>query len=62
MNEHRWPPLSYEQAMEKYRREYLEDEGAEEEGASGVEVRRRGRKGVVLNTVLGLVGRLRRKE
>lgn len=36
VTEHRWPPLSYEQAMEDYRKKYLEDEesgeGDEEEG------------------------------
>ena len=31
MEEHRWPPLSYELAMEKYRRDYLEQEEEEEE-------------------------------
>lgn len=30
MTEHRWPPLSYEQAMEDYRKKYLEDEDSEE--------------------------------
>ena len=31
VEEHRWPPLSYEQAMEKYRRDYLESDEEEEE-------------------------------
>ena len=31
VNEHRWPPLSYEQAMDEYRRKYMEEEGEEEE-------------------------------
>ena len=35
MEEHCWPPLSYELAMEKYRREYLEQEEEEEEGEEG---------------------------
>ena len=26
INQHRWPPLSYEQAMEEYRKKYLEEE------------------------------------
>lgn len=30
MSKHRWPPLSYEQAMEDYRKKYLEDEDLEE--------------------------------
>ena len=59
VNEHRWPPLSYEQAIEQYRREYLDSEETEEKGAAGVETKRKGRKGVGLHTVLGLVGRLR---
>ena len=34
INEHRWPPFSYEQAMEEYRKKYLEEESDEsaEEG------------------------------
>ena len=34
INQHRWPPLSYEQAMDEYRKKYLEeesDESAEED-------------------------------
>ena len=37
INQHRWPPLSYEQAMEEYRKKYLEeesDESAEEDNES----------------------------
>ena len=26
VDEHRWPPLSYEQAMEQYRKKYLEED------------------------------------
>ena len=29
INQHRWPPLSYEQAMEEYRKKYLEEESDE---------------------------------
>ena len=32
MNEHRWPPLSYEQAMEEYRKKYMDDEDSDEQG------------------------------
>ena len=32
INQHRWPPLSYEQAMEEYRKKYLEEESDEESG------------------------------
>ena len=46
MNKHRWPPLSYEQAMEEYRRKYLEEdeserevEGLEREGKEVMEMR-----------------------
>ena len=52
VTEHRWPPLSYEQAMEQYRREYLENEEPEVKGAG------RKRRGV-MNRVLGLVDKLR---
>ena len=38
---------------------YLDSEETEEKGAAGVETKRKGRKGVGLHTVLGLVGRLR---
>jgi hypothetical protein len=29
ISQHRWPPLSYEQAMEEYRKKYLEEESDE---------------------------------
>ena len=29
INQHRWPPLSYEQAMEEYKKKYLEEESDE---------------------------------
>ena len=29
INQHRWPPLSYEQAMEDYKKKYLEEDGHE---------------------------------
>ena len=35
VEEHRWPPLSYEQAMEQYQQQYLEDEGNSMEGSEG---------------------------
>ena len=48
MEEHRWPPLSYELAMEKYRRDYLEEEEeGEGEGREGGE-ERGGARGVVV--------------
>ena len=34
INQHRWPPLSYEQAMEEYRKKYLEEESDESAGDS----------------------------
>ena len=38
INQHRWPPLSYEQAMEEYRKKYLEEESDESgEEDNGVE-------------------------
>ena len=45
INQHRWPPLSYEQAMEEYRKKYLEeesDESAEEDNESEGEGGREG--------------------
>ena len=45
INQHRWPPLSYEQAMEEYRKKYLEEESDESgEEDNGVE-REGGREG-----------------
>ena len=36
VREHRWPPLSYETAMEEYRKKYLDTEEDEaEKGGSG---------------------------
>ena len=32
VQEHRWPPLSYEQAMEEYRKKYVDDGESEEQG------------------------------
>ena len=38
INQHRWSPLSYEQAMEEYRKKYLEEESDESgEEDNGVE-------------------------
>ena len=37
VEEHRWPPLSYELAMEQYRRDYLDQEEEEEEVEGGEE-------------------------
>ena len=34
---HRWPPLSYEQAMEEYRKKYLEEEDSEAESSDSCE-------------------------
>ena len=37
VQEHCWPPLSYEQAMEEYRKKYVDDRESEEqeEGCGG---------------------------
>ncbi len=32
VQEHRWPPLSYETAMDEYKRKYLDTEGEESGG------------------------------
>ena len=50
VQEHRWPPLSYEQAMEEYRKKYVDDGESEEQGGgSGGEGERtlKGREGGV---------------
>ena len=58
VNEHRWPPLSYEVAMEEYRKKYLEeDESGEVESGSGGDrdegegERNNGHKGTVAKTM-----------
>ena len=57
VNEHRWPPLSYEVAMEEYRKKYLEDDelgetgsGSSDEGV-GERERNGGHKGTVAKTM-----------
>lgn len=57
VNEHRWPPLSYEQAMEEYRKKYLEDEeetglgsGEESDDDTGKKERRGEHKGTSVKT------------
>ena len=56
INQHRWPPLSYEQAMEEYRKKYLEEESDESEenneseGEGGSEVKSGGAEKIKLGT------------
>ena len=42
INQHQWPPLSYEQAMEEYRKKYLEEAESDESGEEDNELEREG--------------------
>ena len=37
VTQHRWPPVSYEQAMEEYKSKYVKEEEEEEEEGGGEE-------------------------
>ena len=50
MEEHCWPPLSYELAMEQYRRDYLDQEEEEEEGDGRMLLRSAGFNRDVIDT------------